>query len=159
MNHLKKLQQNPKLHNALKQLGADWLVTDELQREMESFTCIMYGQARMTSVDAVRAKTLRKMVGAEKVLDLKSNVDPERLPPPKVCLIPHLQRANDRVACYKRVEAIIESPKPYDPGMGWEKRGGIGTCLDNWTHPPSPILLLRYWLREQSQKSRQFLTK
>ncbi|KAK0132387.1 hypothetical protein N1851_032752 [Merluccius polli] len=28
---------------------------------MESFTCIMYGQARMTSVDAVRAKMLRKM--------------------------------------------------------------------------------------------------
>ncbi len=81
MNPLKKLQQNPKLHNAFRQLGADWLVTDELQQEMESFTCIMYGQARMTSVDAVRAKMLRKMVGADKVLDSKSKVDLERLPP------------------------------------------------------------------------------
>ncbi|CAM4596655.1 unnamed protein product [Leuciscus chuanchicus] len=95
VNPLKKLQQNPKLHNAFRQLGADWLVPDELHCEMESFTCIMYGQARMTSVDAVRAKMLRKMVGADKVLDSKSKVDLERLPPPKVCLIPHVlaQRA------------------------------------------------------------------
>ncbi|XDV26709.1 hypothetical protein PO909_030347 [Leuciscus waleckii] len=48
------------------QLGADWLVPDELHCEMESFTCIMYGQARMTSVDAVRAKMLRKMVLAQR---------------------------------------------------------------------------------------------
>ena len=67
MNPLKKLEQHPKLQNAFRQLGADWLVTDELQREMESFTCIMYGQARMTSVDAVQAKMLRKMVSADKV--------------------------------------------------------------------------------------------
>ena len=45
-----------------------------------------------------------------RVLDSKSKVDLERLPPPKVCLIPHVQRANYRVACYKRAdEAIIES--------------------------------------------------
>ncbi|KAF3841374.1 hypothetical protein F7725_007236, partial [Dissostichus mawsoni] len=57
-----------------------------------------------------------------------SKVDLERLPPPKVCLIPHVQRANYRVAFYKRADkAIIESPKPHDPGMGWEKtgRGGV----------------------------------
>lgn len=75
VNPLNKLQQNPKLHNAFRQLGADWLVTDELQQGMESFTCIMYGQARMTSADAIRAKMLRKMVGADKVRDSKSKVD------------------------------------------------------------------------------------
>lgn len=144
---LKKLQQNPKLHSAFRQLGADWLVTDELQQEMEIFTCIMYGQARMTSVDAVRVKMLRKMVGADKVLDSKSKVDLERLPPPKVSLIPHVQRANYRVAFYKRAdEAILESPKPYDPGMGWEKTGEEEVLEPVWTIgpilPPSLVEVL-----------------
>lgn len=156
VNPLKKLQQNPKLHNAFRQLGADWLVTDELQREMESFTCIMYGQARMTSVDAVRVKMLRKMVGADKVLDSKSKVDLERLPPPKVCLIPHVQRANYRVACYKRAdEAIIESPKPYDPGMGWEKTGEEEVLEPVWTVgpilPPSLVEVLAQRAESEEQ--------
>ncbi len=156
MNPLKKLQQNPKLHNAFRQLGADWLVTDELQQEMESFTCIMYGQARMTSVDAVRAKMLRKMVGADKVLDSKSKVDLECLPPPKVCLIPHVQRANYRVACYKRAdEAIIESPKPYDPGMGWEKTGVEELLEPVWTIgpflPPSLVEVLAQRAESEEQ--------
>ncbi|KAI9525160.1 hypothetical protein NQZ68_009359 [Dissostichus eleginoides] len=86
MNPLKNLEKTPKLHKAFRQLGADWMVTDELQEEMECFTCIMYGQARMTSVDTVRVKMMRKMVGADKVLDSKSKVDLERLPPPKVCM-------------------------------------------------------------------------
>lgn len=147
VNPLKKLQKNPKLHNAFKQLGGDWLVTNELQQEMECFTCIMYGEARTTSVDAVRAKMLRNMVGADKVLDSKSKVDLERLPPPKVCLIPHVQRVNYRVACYKRAdEAIIESPKPYDPGMGWEKTGEEEVLEPIWTIgpilPPSLVEVL-----------------
>ncbi|CAM4525089.1 unnamed protein product [Leuciscus chuanchicus] len=153
---INKLQQNPKLHNAFRQLGADWLVTDELQREMESLTCIMYGQVRMTSVDAVRAKRLRKMVGADKVLDSKSKVDLERLPPPKVCLIPHVQRANYRVACYKRAyEAIIESPKPYDPGMGWEKTGEEEVLEPVWTIgpvlPPSLVEVLAQRAESEEQ--------
>ena len=84
MNSLKKLQKNPKFQKAFTQLGASWLVTDEL-----------YSHARMKSVDAVRAKMLQKMVGADKVLD--SKVDLECLPPPKVCLIPHASQLQSRL--------------------------------------------------------------
>ncbi|KAK5921446.1 hypothetical protein CgunFtcFv8_025151 [Champsocephalus gunnari] len=139
VNPLKKLEKTPKLHKAFRQLGADWMVTDELQEEMESFTCIMYGQARMTSVDTVRVKMMRKMVGT----DSKSKVDLERLPPPKVCLIPHVQRANYRVAFYKRADkAIIESPKPHDPGMGWEKTGEEEVLEPVWAIGPDPPSLV-----------------
>ncbi|KAK0139215.1 hypothetical protein N1851_024142 [Merluccius polli] len=84
--------------------------------------------------------------GSDKVLDSKSKVDLERLPPPKVCLIPHVQRANYRVACYKRAdEEIIESPKPY-PGMGWEKTGEEEVLEPVWTIgpilPPSLVEVL-----------------
>ncbi|KAF3844358.1 hypothetical protein F7725_007521 [Dissostichus mawsoni] len=125
VNPLKKLEKTPKLHKAFRQLGADWMVTDELQEEMESFTCIMYGQARMTSVDTVRVKMMRKMV----------------------CLIPHVQRANYRVALYKRADkAIIESPKPHDPGMGWEKTGEEEVLEPVWAIgpilPPSLVEVL-----------------
>ncbi|KAF3840275.1 hypothetical protein F7725_018992 [Dissostichus mawsoni] len=100
VNPQKKLEKTPKLHKAFRQLGADWMVTDELQEEMESFTCIMYGQARMTSVDTVR-------------------------------------RAD---------KAIIESPKPHDPGMGWEKTGEEEVLEPVWAIgpilPPSLVEVL-----------------
>ena len=82
----------------------------------------MYGHVRVKSVDAVRAKMLRKMVGADKVLDSRSKVELERLPPPKVFLTPHVQHANLRVACYKRADQpVFESPNPYDEYKGWEQ--------------------------------------
>ena len=79
---LKKLQPNPRFQEAFRQLGTLWQVTDMIQEEMESFTCIMYGHGRLTSVDAVRAKMLQKMVGVDRALDASSKVDLERLPPP-----------------------------------------------------------------------------
>lgn len=147
VNPLKKLQKNPRYQKAFSQLGTAWLVTDELQTEMESFTCTMYGQARMKSVDAVRAKMIKKMVGADQVLDSSSKVDLDRLPPPKVCLIPHVQCANYRVACYKRADQpIVEKPNPFDQGMGWEKTIEEGVLEPVWTMDPSSLLLLwRYW--------------
>ena len=147
VNPLKKLQKNPKYHNAFSKLGKSWLVPDELQQEMEAFTCLMYGYSQIKSVDAVRAKMVRKMVGADEVLSLHSKVDLERLPPPKVCLIPHVQRCNYRVACYKRADQpIFERPKPYDQGMGWEKTVDEGVLEPIWSVgpilPPSLIKIL-----------------
>ena len=115
----------------------------------------MYGYAKMRSVDAVRAKILLKMVGEDKVLSLDSKVDLERLPPPKVSLIPHVQRCNYRVACYKRADQpILEKPNPYDEGMGWKKTHNtvlepiwsIGPIL-----PPSLIEILVQ--REETEKA------
>ena len=45
-----------------------------------------------------------------------------RLPPCQDSLIPHVQRVNHRVACYRRAaEPIYECPKPHDKGQGWLK--------------------------------------
>ena len=144
---LKKLQPNPRFQEAFRQLGTLWQVTDMIQEEMESFTCIMYGHGRLTSVDAVRAKMLQKMVGVDRALDASSKVDLERLPPPKVCLVPHVQRVNYRVACYKRADqAIFERPNPNNQGMGWEKSMEEGVLEPVWSvgpiFPPSLLDLL-----------------
>ena len=89
---------------------------------MEEFTCLLYGYPKDVSVNAVRAKMMKKMVGENNTLSKKSKVDLSRIPPCKDSLIPHIQRVNHRVAGNKRAhQNIVESPLPYDDGQGWEK--------------------------------------
>ena len=93
-----------------------------VQHQLEAFTYVMYGQARENSLNAVRSKLLKKMVGEQNTLNSKSKVDLMRLPPCQTSLIPHVQRVNHRVACYKRAaESFFERPKPYDENQGWLK--------------------------------------
>ena len=70
-------------------------------------------------------------------LNIHSKVDLERLPPPRVCLVPHVQRCNYRVACYKKADQpVFEKPKPYDQRIGWEKTGDDGILEPIWTVGP-----------------------
>ena len=119
-----------------RQLGEEWTVKPEVQQQLEQFTCIMYGEARESLVNRVRAKMLKKLVGEETKLTIKSKVDLARLPPCQDSLIPHIQRVNYRVACYKRAhQPIFSRPKPYDAGQGWEKTGR-GFLEPVWTRGP-----------------------
>ena len=94
----------------------------EVLEQLEKFTCVMYGQARETQVNAVRTKMLKKMVGEDKKLTTKLKVDLAHLPPCQDSLIPHVQRVNHRVACYKRAhQPVFRRPKPSDRGQGWQK--------------------------------------
>ena len=82
----------------------------------------MYGQARETSVDVVRGKMLKKMVGEDERLTTKSKVDLARLPPCKNNLIPHVGWVNYRLAIYKHAnQPCFWRPKPYDNGQQWVK--------------------------------------
>ena len=95
----------------------------ETIQELEAFTCIMYGEPREKSVNLVRLKMLKKMVGEDDSLNQKSKIDLSRIPPCQDSFIPHCQRANHRLGRYKRADdAIIEYPKPYEPGQGWDKK-------------------------------------
>lgn len=133
---LKKLQKNPIFHRAFQQLGEDWDVTPQVLKQIEHFTCLMYGQTHESSVDVVRGKLLHKMVGEDEKLTTKSKVDLARLPPCHSALKPHIQRVNHRVALYKRAdEAIIEKPKPYADGQGWKKTDG-GVLEPVWSCGP-----------------------
>lgn len=90
--------------------------------EVEAFTCLLYGYAREVSVDKVRSIMLRKMVGDDERLSIKSKVDLARLPPCKKNLIPHVHRVNHRLANYKRAnQATYWRPNPSDEAQGWEK--------------------------------------
>ena len=83
---------------------------------------MVYGYAREKSLNTVRSLMLKKMVGEDARLTAKSKVDLSRLPPCRDNLVPHIQRVNHRLVCYKRAgQAIFWRPKPHDPGQGWKK--------------------------------------
>ena len=80
-------------------LGDNWQIGEDICGELESLICVLYGQVRDTSLNTLRCKMLKKMVGEEDTLNIKSMVDLARVPPCKDSLIPHIQRVNYRVAC------------------------------------------------------------
>ena len=57
-----------------------------------------------SSMDGLRAKPLRKIVGENEKLASKPKVDVARLPPCHPALKPHLQQVNHRVALHKRAD-------------------------------------------------------
>ena len=92
----------------------------------------MYGYPEFVSINLVRTRMLKKMVGINKRLTSKSLVDLSRLPPSRECLIPHIQRVNHQLAPFVQANLLIHwFPKPYDLEQGWQKttiffkRGGV----------------------------------
>ena len=84
--------------------------------------CVMYGYARESSINTVRSKMLKKMVGEDDTITTKSKVDLVRLPPCHDSLIPHIQRVNHRVASYRHARVpVVERPKPFENNQGWIK--------------------------------------
>ena len=119
-----------------RELGISWIVEQNIIHELEAFTCLMYGYAREDSVNAVRGKMLKKMIGDDQSLNAKSKVDLVRLPPCQDALIPHIQRTNYRTACYRRAsECTIQCPNPYDKGHGWLK-SAAGEIEPVWSVGP-----------------------
>ena len=114
----------------------------------------MYGYAHEKSLNTVRSLILKKMVGEDARRTAKSKVDLSRLPPCRDNLVPHIQRVNHRLACYKRVgQAIVWRPKPHDPGQGWEKNDS-GSLEPIWSSspilPPSLVDLVEPSSEEES---------
>ena len=110
------------LHNAFRQLGVEWNVQPQTLKQLEQFACLMFGKSRESSVDIVRIKLHRKMLGEDQKLTSKSKVDLLRLSTCQSALKSHVQRVNHSTALHKRAnEAILEKPTPYDDGQRWMK--------------------------------------
>jgi hypothetical protein len=68
---LKKLEKNPRFHNAFRQLGDDWDIKPQVMEELEQFTCLIYRRSSESLVDVVHPKLLCKMVGEGEKLTSK----------------------------------------------------------------------------------------
>ena len=105
-----------------RKLGNNWKLDDDVVSDIEAFTCTMYGYPREREINLVRSKMLKKMVGEDEPLNMKSKIDLARLPPCRDSLIPHCQRVNYRLATYKKAHIpIFEKPKPYEDNQGWTR--------------------------------------
>ena len=119
------------------QLGSEWELDTKVQTHLEAFTCIIYGHARVTNVDEVRALMLKKMVGEDEALTEKSKVDLSRLPPCRRSLYPHIKRVN-LVNQWKRSHIpIYEMPLVTDHWWVWSEEGHLEPL---WSD--GPVLLL-----------------
>ena len=128
-----------------KKLGDDWTIQDSVFEDTETFICAMYGYPRESSVNIVRRKTLKKMLGEDKPFSADSKVNLTRLPPCTTSLLPNAQRVNYRLCCYKKAHiSIFERPKPYDNEQGWVRENNMIEPL--WTNgiilPQSVVDLL-----------------
>lgn len=131
---LKKLEQKPRFQSAFRQLGESWTVDPHLCDELEKFTCLMYGFPRLSSVDAVRAVMLKKMVGEGDKIVRSSKVDLSKLPPCRRSLLPHIKRVNYRVAQWKRSD-VRTSQCPDPSAHGWELNT-LGVLDPVWSEGP-----------------------
>ena len=132
----KKPERNPRYLAAFQQLGESWYITPHVIQQLQQFTCVMYGNNREPSVNHLRLQLLRKEVGEDEHLTLKSAVDLSLLPPCYSALVPHLQRVNHRVALFKCAHvSILEKPEPFEVGQGWTKTEE-GTLEPIWSSGP-----------------------
>ncbi|KAL5014823.1 hypothetical protein ScPMuIL_000962 [Solemya velum] len=124
---IKILEKNPKHCGPLSRLGDNWTVSDDLVAELESFTCALYGQSRLNSVDLARYTKINALCHSDNILPSR-NIDMGTFPPCKRSLVEHIRRVNFQVGIWKR--ALIPNPKiPKVAGNGWsEVEGRLEPC-------------------------------
>ena len=141
---LKLLLKSPAHCDALRHLGDDWNIDDDLLSGCEKFTCALYGKCKSESVDEVRHLMLKsKCDGDISVDSLKSStIDLARLPPSRACLREHVARTNYQTRVWKMANvAIYEIPKPWE-GHGWREDGEPLWCADEMILPQKLIDVL-----------------
>ena len=90
---------------------------------------------RETSVNAVRTKMLKNMVGEDEASSARSKVDLSCLESCRDSLFTHIQRSNYHLACYKRAASpMFERLKPFED-QGW-KMSEEGYTEPLWSKGP-----------------------
>jgi len=116
---LKFLEKHEKFHAAFAELGESWTVAEVVVASLEEFTCLLYGDKRVTKVNTLRHTRLLKKCGEDGKLKPSKKIDLASLPPCQSSLVEHINRVNFQVGIWKR--AHIPKPDIPDPtkGHGW----------------------------------------
>ena len=69
-------------------------------KEMDAFTCALYGKNRLTSVDSVRHAKINDLCSSG-IIPTK-NVDMGSLPPCSESILQHIKRVNYQLGIWKR---------------------------------------------------------
>ena len=68
---LKKVEKNARCHKVFLQFGEEWDLKSHVMNQLDEFTCLVYGQNRESSMNGLRSKFLRKIVGEDEKLTFK----------------------------------------------------------------------------------------
>ena len=130
----------PKFAAPLSHLGEDWIISDELLDDLEEFTCNIYGQYMIRSVNELRHNKIQNRCEGQSSDALK-NIDLASLPPCRLSLVNHIKRVNYQVGIWKRSHVSQpDIPEPFDH-HGWTKEDG--QIVPDWfegQHLVPPVL-------------------
>ena len=118
---------------SFRNFGDDWTIQNSVFKDIETFTCAKYRYLRGSSVNIVRSKILKKMIGEDKRLSANSIVDLTRLPPCKTSLV---QRVNYRLCCYKKAHIQMTKALRQRTRMGTRKKHSL-TASNQKHYPPA----------------------
>ena len=129
----KIIQNNLRFKDVFKRLGENWDVSEDLEKELEEFTCLLYSaKSKNTSINDLRYQLFCAKKGA---------IESFQLPPCKDTLKKHIIRANYQAAIWRRSNqnnAAIPSPV----GKGWKMEttvdGNTKLCIDWMEGEPAP---------------------
>ena len=116
-------------------MGHSLEVSDQTMRELEEFTCFMYGHTKVKSVNKARAIMLQKATGGNtQSLRHMKKVDLSRMPPCLRSLQPHIRRVNFRTYEFKHAHLPDPQLPSPDAKYGWNTDDGLLEPL--WSDGP-----------------------
>ena len=121
---IKILKKETKYQNTFASLGDSWNVTECSQDEIEAFTCNIYGNPKIKSVNLLRYTILKRKCDDKDKLDPKNSVDLTTLPPCLNSLQQHVKRTCFQAAIWKRAHMnFMELPSVENYGWIVEQEG------------------------------------
>ena len=124
---LRIVQTDNRYRETFKQLGKEWVISENTLKQLESFTCVLYDQINCgkRTVNELRYKLF---------VAKRGEAEPSQLPPCKDCLIMHAARANYQVGIWRRcLEQEPNIPYPIDHGWVMDAPGILSV---DWMHGP-----------------------
>ena len=98
---IKILQKSPEFESSLSELGESWEVSDRVVKDLEIFTCRLYGSKTTSDIDLLRLNLLKSKCDYSEKLDSKKCVDFAMFPPCQDSLLQHIKRCNYQTAIWK----------------------------------------------------------
>ena len=92
----------------------------DLLRELEEYTCAMYGNSRFTSVDELRLFKLKEKCEGKPTTAMR-NMDMSTLPPCRKCLIQHVRRVNYQLSILKNSHKAQPNIPVASERHGWTR--------------------------------------
>ena len=121
---IKTIEKLPRFTRSLARLGDAWGVGEDLMRELEQYTCAMYGNSRFSSVDELRVFKLKEKCDGKPATAMR-NMDMGTLPPCRRCLIQHVRRVNYQLSIWKNSHIAQPNIPVASERHGWTRVNGV----------------------------------